>query len=461
MGSESIILVPGILALWMCFRYSAEKAFLNVYLPVLLLLPDYYRMPIDGFPDPNFSQAAILPIGLFLAWRAVQGRWSFSLLDFVVWGFCLWCVISDFHDEGFSDAQNMLFDIGTLALLPYMAGKALLEPAGLRVLACRRIVWLLVSVCLISVYEFRLGKSLFRPTLQPFFAGGVYGDSGWYTQVRWGFARVAGPFGHAILMGSIVTTAYLLYRWLAHTRQWDRCLRWMPPLPFAKWKLLGWVLLAGLLMTLSRGPWLAAAAGLICAAIGTARNPKRGARRAAVILVLGGVILYQAGKTYVSTEDDAPEEQSSATYRKILIDEYTGIALQHGVWGWGRTNWPKVPGMKSVDNWYLLLALMHGVTGSILFLAMNGIAAARLVARGFRSDSSNPGERAFLFTMLGILVSILISVATVFLGAQLYPLLFVFLGWSEACAIAKPLVARSSPALLTPAGSFRFARVIA
>src|SRR5208283_2518388 len=109
-------------------------AFIAVYLPVLMLIPDYYRLPIDGLPDPTFSQSAILPIGVAVCWRAIVRReWKPSVLDVCVFSFVAWQFISDFHNVGYIDAQNLGFDMVTLAFLPYVGGKMLIESKGMRV----------------------------------------------------------------------------------------------------------------------------------------------------------------------------------------------------------------------------------------------------------------------------------------------------------------------------------------
>jgi O-antigen ligase len=444
--TEAIVLLPGILAWWMGVSRSLEAALIGVYLPVLLLIPDYFRMPIDGLPDPGFSECAILPIGLALCWKAVfRSGWKLSALDFFVLAYVAWQFISDLYNIGYKDAQNMLFDLGLLAMFPYMAGKELIEPAGLRILFARRFVWMLFVVSLISVYEFRMGVSLFRPLIGPFFPNQ---DSGWVTQIRWGFGRIAGPYGHAILMAAILAIAYLLCRWLSHVGLWEPKFEGIgAALPFTKSQILAFGLLAGLFMTLSRGPWLGAVCGVILASVGTRPDRRRALKRAAVILVGGGLLLYVVGKSYIedSGPTDAVEEQASAAYRAVLLDQYNTIAMERPIWGWGRANWPLVPGMKSIDNNYLFVALGSGLAGTALFAAMLGAASLRLFASGYFVENLDPAERAFRFTMLGVVVATAISLGTVFLGSQLYPLLFLFLGWSEACVISPPAAAEVSP----------------
>jgi hypothetical protein len=229
MGTESIVLLPGFIAAWFAATRSLEEAFFAVYLPVLLLIPDYFRMPIDGFPDPGFIQTTILPIGLGLCFLAVfKGQWKFSAVDLCVVAFIGWQFISNIYNLGYKEAQNNLFDELTLAIFPYMAGKALIEPTGLRVRFAKRFVFLLFVVTVLSLYEFRMGDNLFRPLVSPLFPGQ---DPGSFTQMRWGFGRIGGPYVHAIFMCAILGIGYLLCRWLNVTKQWEPHFRWASSLP--------------------------------------------------------------------------------------------------------------------------------------------------------------------------------------------------------------------------------------
>ena len=442
MGTEAIVLLPGIIALWIAARHSLAAALIGVYLPVLLLIPDYFRMPIDNFPDLGFGQATILPIGIGVAWMALFRReWRFSALDFFLFAFVAWQFISDLYNVGYQDAQNLLFDVVTLAVFPYMAGKALIEPAGMRAQFARRFVWILFIVCIVSIYEFRMGGNLFRPFVLPFFP---LQESGWFTQIRLGFVRTAGPYGHAILMSALLTIGYLLCRWLANTAQWEKKFEGIGSiLPFTKAQILGVGLIGGMIMTLSRGPWLGAGCGVILAAIGNSADRRRSLKRAILILVGGGLLLYTAGTQYI--RDVAPtgvlEEQASAAYRAALLEQYNTIAMEHPIMGWGRGNWPEVPGMKSIDNNYLLIALGSGLVGTALFALILLVAAWRLFASGFFIENMERTERSFRFTMLGVIVATAVSLSAVFLGSQLYPLLFLFLGWSEAVVLVQPAAA--------------------
>ncbi len=197
-------------------------------------------------------------------------------------------------------------------------------------------------------------------------------------------------------------------------------------------------------MTLSRGPWIGAACGAVLAAAGTKQNVGRALRHAVLILGCSGLIVYTGGKAYLEGVSayggsiEGAEEQVSAQYRALLLDEYNKIVMQSPVFGWGHVNWPKVAGMPSIDNNYLYTALGSGLVGAGLLTIMLGVGIWRVFANGYFVKDWNPVERSFRFTLGGVLVGIAISTATCYCAAQLYPLMFICLGWAEACVIAKP-----------------------
>ena len=76
---EVLALLPGVASAWVAARRSAATAFLSVYLPALVLLPDYYYWNAPGLPDPSFVEAAVVPLAAFvLAKEAASWRWSSS-----------------------------------------------------------------------------------------------------------------------------------------------------------------------------------------------------------------------------------------------------------------------------------------------------------------------------------------------------------------------------------------------
>lgn len=423
-----IALIPGALALWVGFTRSPHAAFLFVYLPAMLLLPEYYRWNFPGIPAMTFGQAAAVGTAMAFFAKGAPG-YRFSPTDLLVFGFALVASISEFMAGGYKDAQNLMFNMLAWVVLPYIFAKSMVEPAGLRVRFAKTIVVLLFLIAAISVYEFRFGATPWRMFLDPFFPG----QARWVTTFRWGFARIAGPYGHAILAGLLFVIGYRIQRWLEWSGAWAPKSRYLPWLPISQARLLTLGLLAGVIMSLVRGPWIGAILAAVVVAIGRSPYRTMAILGTLTLLVLIGLPSGFMFYDYVSVGRAGAQTvaQESAAYRWELLTEYAEIAREKFLFGWGLTAWPKVPGMPSIDNHYLLLLLMHGMLGLGLFLAILLSMLWRLLAHGMRQPLAVPSGSSLAFTLASIYVAIAISVATVYLGLQAVPMFFLITGWAE------------------------------
>ncbi len=447
-----LIAITGLLAASVALTRSAAAAFLNVYLPVLLLLPDYYRWVLPGLPDPTFGEAALLPIaGVYVVKEF--GRWRYSFTDLLILGLAISMAYSEYLNAGYSDAQNLMFDMLGTIILPYMLAKGIIEPHGLGLAFARRLVFLLAAVAVIGLYEFRFGATPWQQLLHGFFP---WQGSGWVTTFRWGFARVAGPYGHAILAGTIMVAGYRLARWLEWSGAWEPHFKALPEWPVSKARTLSLVLLGGVLMSMARGPWIAAICGAVFTTIGRAKNRKRALFFALGVILLVGVPAAAYLYSYASVGRAAARSQSqeTAAYRKELIDKYVAIAVERGMWGYGRNGWPRVDGMPSIDNYYLLLALMHGLIALSLLIAILLWMPIRLLLHALRSPAPVARGSSLGFTLAGIYAVIAISIATVFMGTQVVPLFAILTGWSEGLLMPRREVVAETPL-------FEFQRVVA
>ncbi|MEO8126813.1 MAG: O-antigen ligase domain-containing protein, partial [Bryobacteraceae bacterium] len=277
---QVIVILPGIWAAILAFSKSPQLAFIAVYIPTLLCLPDYYRWNIPGLPDPSFSHAVALPIAGAYLLRGAP-RWKFSFTDILVFGFASCVGYSEFLNAGYSEAQNLLFDMVCLVVLPYVLTKALVEPFGLRVEFGKQLVMCLFWISVVSVWEFKFARTPWRMLLDPIFPGQA---DGWVTTFRWGFARIAGPYGHAILAGGILMAGYRIQRWLHWSDLWERKFKNLSS-SYTKAQIVTAGLVAGILMTMVRGPWLGGflAAGVV--AIGRAKQ-----RWLAIGVILAGLV---------------------------------------------------------------------------------------------------------------------------------------------------------------------------
>jgi O-Antigen ligase len=283
------------------------------------------------------------------------------------------------------------------------------------------------------------------------------GQEGWVTTFRYGFPRVAGPYGHAILAGVIFAVAYRIQRWLQWNGYWEGRLKW---LPISSARFITYAIAAGSVMTLCRGPWIGAFFGMITILIGRAANRRRALILTLVLLLAIGTPAYIGFKSYVSVGRAGAQSvsQETAAYRKELLDKYVAIAEEHPAFGWGRNGWPRIPAMPSIDNYYLLLALMHGVTALALLVSVFIWIIARLGRYGSaRPWSSRSGSLAF--SLLGAYLAMIVSITTVYLGMQAVQVLFLVTGWAEGLVLtSREAETGSEPVVVV--GPLRFKRVM-
>lgn len=424
---EIVAIIPGLLTLFWVLRFSLERAFVEALLPALILLPMAFRLEINGLPDVTFFQAAILPVGAALVWKYGR-KWEWSFMDLLLVGYIASAFYSDLAATNFGDAVAGCFDLITGALLPYMFGKGLIEQAGLRIRSLRMLVLLMAAVAFVSLYEFKMATNPIRDVWAPFFT--PY-QNVWTTQVRWGFGRVAGPFSHAILAGIVFGCGILMNLWLARYRYWESKFSWMPGLPVKKSTALTILLLMGTAMPLSRGPWIGLALGYVPLWAAMSRRPKQNLKWASVAAAIGGFMIFSYVMQYAAggRQVAMTQEQENAAYRAELIDNYVPLIEKGGLFGYGHVAPPKVPGQSSIDNHYLLLGLIHGYSGATFFVITLLVAASSLVRSAFKCGSAE--ERAFRLCILAVMVSIAVSITTVYLAAQAYVLFYLCVGWSQ------------------------------
>lgn len=450
--------VPAAVVVVLLLRRGVEVAFLYAYLPALLLLPDYYYWPGSGKPSFVSAAAVAMAVG-YLALRGSQ--WRFSLTDLMVVALVVAGTSSEWFNAGQKEGQSLLLDWITAFALPYVIGKGVIEPLGLRGRTALRMAFLLLVVCCFSVYEFRFGLNPYRLALDRFFPGQ---GLGWVVSLRWGYGRVAGPFGHSILAGMVIVVGYRLARWADWSRLWPplpRMLRWVP---LRSGQLVALGLAGGAAMTMARGPWLGGAIGGVLAILGSARRKLPAVALAAVLGVVAGVPALVAFKAYVSVgrEGATSDTQETAAYRYELLLNYLDFAHERPLLGWGRNTWPKVPGQPSIDNYYLLLLLMHGWISVALLLLPLFWVGTRLFLHGMAEPPPVLYGSSFTFAILGAIVSVYFSIATVFLGLSSRPLLLLLLGWAEGYLLAGGRSLDTQDAVTpSPPSPFHFERVIA
>lgn len=447
-----IVGLPGLIAIVVCIRRGLKEAFLWVYLPTLLLLPDDYRWPILG--HLSFHEAAIIPIGvcfLLSSWRT----WRFSLTDFLLFSYCLITVISEFSNKNFYEARNVALRDTTYVIFPYMLAKGMFWRGNLGLEVAKRVTILLTIVSIVSVYEFKMTVDLFESLVHPFFS-----TMHSVITFRYGLTRVAGPFGHALLAGMILLVGYRLARWLEWSGYWRRR---VPFFGVSAVRFCEVCIAAGAAMTVARGAWLGAVMGSLVVLVGRARDRLRTLAVTLAVILVVGPPLYWGVRSYLSPAPSQaiPLSEQTATYRLDLLIDYLPIVEQRPTLGYGRNAAPVVNGMWSTDNHYLLIALTNGIYALALWIAVLAWMLTRLLRFGLQRLSDDP-RGSLATTLAGACTLYAVALSTVWLGGQNGPLLYMIWGWGEGLLLSPALaVEHATERSLSRAVVFPFERVMA
>jgi hypothetical protein len=252
-------------------------------------------------------------------------------------------------------------------------------------------------------------------------------------------ARTAGPYGHALLAGIMMLVGFRLQRWLQFSGAWPDKIKQLPWLPIKIPQLLTLILTGGFFITFAKGSWLAGFLAGFLVAVGRVKN-----RILALILVLGFVVfvVIPAAGAFISyasvgRANAKDDNQETAAYRYELIVQYVDIAKEKAVWGWGLTKWPKVLGMPSIDNHYLLLFLMHGEIAFSCFLYIIIGTMVRLLAYSVKIPPPPRSGASLSFTLASIYLGYMVAVATVYMGGQTVAMLFMLTGWAESYMLSR------------------------
>jgi hypothetical protein len=448
-----VIAIPALLALIECIRRGPERAFLNVYLPVLLFLPEH-SWSISG--QYSFADTAIIPIAAFLLFRSKR-KYQSSAVDLLVIGYVAITVVAEGMNKGYKlGSQNLaLQDLGTI-LLPYFAAKHMLRQPQFVVDVSKRIVVCLTIVAIISVYEFRMGSDPFTWIFDGIFPRNAS------ALFRAGFMRTQGPYGHAITLGVMMAIGFRVARWLEWSGAWNSRMRF---LPISKIRFCELWIVAGSIMSLSVGPWLGAACGALIISVCRAHNRRRAVVSLILLIAFFGAPIYTEFKAYVSVDPAVAREsgdrlQEDSAYRNKLLPLYIPVVEERATWGWGRNDFPVLDGMGSIDNAYLFTALTFGVYALALRVALYVWPPILLGLFGL-PFSRNDLRALAAFSIIGIFVLNVVVDGTASGGGTPWRLLFIIAGWSAALLTGTAAeVVEIKAARSSPRAQFGFRRVM-
>jgi dolichyl-phosphate-mannose--protein O-mannosyl transferase len=119
--------------------------------------------------------------------------------------------------------------------------------------------------------------------------------------------------------------------------------------------------------------------------------------------------------------------------------------------------------MTSIDNYYLLLALMHGFVGDALLVLILLGTIFRLVRFEMQRPPPKIRGSSFGFTLAGIFLAFGVTIATVYVGLTAMPVFALMTGWAEGYLLnTAPAAVGARVAVATVATpKFAFRRVVA
>ncbi len=422
-----IFVLPFFFSLNYVLKGRREDAFLNVYLPCLLLLPTYYAFRIPHFPPISVSAWALLPIGLSLLVNPPVPTKSCRADLWLALSLASYLVTEAFRENSPKDGLVFFASTAMNMLFPYLVGRRLIEPR-LRLATVKRIVLLFLCLTPFILLEAGVGLNVWIRL------GLRFNIYAWDVQSRGGHARVAASFGHAILAGILFMIGFLFNCWLQQIYKQDKSK--LGPLlsKLERNHLPAMLFLLFLFLTQSRGPMACTVLGYLIVQIPKFKNVRAAGAVVALLLTIGGigVTTYLDRYTNVPVNGAMTEQQQSAYYRKLLIENYKPVIEAGGWLGWGALSIPTVAGQGSMDNEYMLVQLGRGKLGLYLFLLLiaESLLSALRCAFTFRSRES----RFFAFSLLASLICLFVSLYTVFMGEQLVPVCFLLMGWSQSLA---------------------------
>jgi hypothetical protein len=423
--------MPGCLSLFFVLRGRLETAFLSVYLPSLLLLPSDYAVRLPHLPPFSAAEFALMPIGSVALYRYVR-KGSFRLMDGLVILFWVsWSASEILGEPVRNDGIFSAISGIVVYLMTYAMGRRLIEP-NLRMQTVRRIVIFILLLGPVGLYEWRFADSPYNTIGQNYL--GIASSSSYAgIQIRNGRGRFSVSLGGGELAGLVIALTFSLNAWLVFMNKARAAVDLGKRLTkLEKYHVPELLLVLYLWLTQSRGPMIALAAGYPILQIPKFKNPKLGMGVVAVVLGLGALGAYQYFTRYTDVQDTSTmtEQQGSAIYRREMNMAYQSVAEKGGWLGWSVGAVPEVGGMKSIDNQFLLVHLIQGKLGYILWLLITAESIRTAAMSVWRLRALE--DRAFACSVLAVFVTLWVTLYTVYMGNQVPQLTFLLLGWGQS-----------------------------
>lgn len=389
-----------------------------------------------GLPWP----VIVFLIGLVTPWVLPVGPLNMSVYRFVVLGTLLPCLVMWGRGKAgpirIADVGLIIFCLWASVSLAVVHGiAASIEPIGILIIETlgsywlgrcfirsaedfRNMVRLAAKLVLLlspfALYEWITGAKPILSTLGAIFPTVEIS----MMQPRWGFWRVQGPFSHSILFGlfcgSIVALTYLvsgrerssLARGLSSAAVGGTAFLSMSSAPIAgmmlQLMLIGWNWLFGTMQSRWKVFWGLVLIGYLVVEFGSNQTP---------------IGFYISHFTF---------DSQTGWYRLAIWEHGTASVLNHPLFGIGLGDWvrPSWMGSDSVDNFWLLIAMRHGIPAVV---TIGGVCLWLACSIGFRKGLDET-LRDYRMAYLVCLSSFMVVGGTVHFWTSIYVWFLFLLG---------------------------------
>jgi hypothetical protein len=422
-----LLVLPVFISLFFVLKGRIDTAFLSVYLPCLLCLPNEYQLRIPHLPPASAAEFALIPLGVVAIQRLISSA-SYALLDLLVLLYAASISLSEIlHSPILNTGVFSALDVFVTVFMAYAVGRTLIEP-DLRVATVRRFVTLVLLDAPCSIWEWRMGQSPYGVIGQRVLRLDTLSEG---LPLRNGRGRMGIVLGGGELAGIAFAITFCLNAWLVYLRRIKASVDLGSILTkLEKYHLPEVLLVVLVYLTQSRGPLMALGAGYLIVQIPRFKYYRVMTVVVAILLVSGYFGAASYFSSYNPTGATLTEQQTSVLYRQQMNKLYAPVAEEGGWTGWGVMEVPSVQGMKSIDNNYLLVHLAWGRLGYYLFIAIVWESTRVVLVRSWQLKALQ--DRAFVFSLLAALAVLWFTLLTVFLGAALPQICFLLVGWVQS-----------------------------
>ena len=486
---------------------SPALAFLFIYIPCRAFFPKVLLLSVTGLPDFSIHQViAIVIFTFFFVKEIIQFRfinWRITLIDLVIIGYLLTIFTSEVINDGFREAQFRVRQVLLDQVIIYIMARNFIETQGYRVLFLRTFIYTHLLLVAVLLYDFRYMTEFLNDVFQagisprvqsrwgyrrvlanyghPITCGIIYGQV--YILYQW--ITHWHPFNeqsklskttYMFVMGTVVAIIPWVISKLSHSPVYSACvlillfailfysIKYMffdspdkrsfqsQKFPFFTFFLskrflspFSLVLFAGLVLPISRGPWVNFSVLFFILWAALTREKWK-------IFLLGTILFFGAVMPFQSYRKEQIELGQTGIYRHKLKSIFMDIKEEGGWFGHGIVNSRLVIiehgyyyAVFSIDDAALFLHVNHGRMALIMYYLLLFLpfwyGFIYLLTHKRTEDST------LVVLFMGLSLNFYYNLKTVWLSPEMAYFYFLILGWMSGFYRQQKLKKKAAPQL--------------